>query len=52
MEFADRCKKLAQRVMSNVNDHIAQQIHRENADRMCIASFVSGLYGVVVRQVR
>ena len=30
----------------------AQQIHRENADRMCLASFVAGLSGVVGRQVR
>jgi len=52
MEFADRCKELAQRVMSEVKDPIAQQIHRESADRMCLASFVSGLSGVVYRQVR
>jgi len=52
MEFADRCKELAQRVMSKVNEPIAQQIHRENADRMCLASFVGGLAGVVGREVR
>ena len=52
MELIDRCKELAQRVMSRVNDPIAQQIHRENADRMCLASFVSGLSEVVGRQVR
>ena len=45
MEFADRCKELAQRVMSKVNDPIEQQIHRENADRMFLASFVGGLSG-------
>jgi len=39
-------------VISKVKDPIAQQIHRENADRMCLASFVSGLSGVVSRQVR
>jgi len=52
MEFADRCKGLAQRVMSKVNDPVAQQIHRENADRTCLASIVAGLSGVVSRQVR
>jgi hypothetical protein len=52
LEFADRCKGLAQKVMSKVNDPRAQQIHRENADRMCLASFVAGLSGVVGRQVR
>jgi len=52
MEFADRYKELAQRVMSKVNNPIAQQIHRENADRMCLASFVGGLSGVVDREVR
>jgi len=52
MEFADYCKELAQRVMRKVNDPIAHQIHRENADRMCLASFVGGLSGVVGRKVR
>jgi len=52
LEFADRCKGLAQKVMSKVNEPRAQQIHRENADRMCLASFVAGLSGVVGRQLR
>jgi len=52
IEFADRCKELAQRVISKVNDPIAQQIHRENVDRMCLASFVGGLAGVVCPEVR
>ena len=51
-EFADRCKALAQRVMSKVNDPVAQRIHRENAERMCLASFVTGFNGIVGRQVR
>ena len=38
--------------MSKVNDPRAQQIHRENADRMCLGSFVAGLSGVVGRQLR
>ena len=52
MEFADHCKELAQRVMSKVNNTIAQQIHWENAERMCLASFVGGLAGIVGRDVR
>jgi len=52
LEFADRYKGLAQKVMRKVNEPRAQQIHRENADRMCLASFVAGLSGVVGRQVR
>jgi len=38
--------------MSKVNDPIGQQIHRENAERMCLANFISGLAGVVGREVR
>ena len=52
MEFADRCKELGHRVMNKVNDPITQQIHRENSYRMCLASFVSDLAGVVGREVR
>jgi len=52
MELADRCKESAQSVMSKVSDPIAQQIHRENADRKCLATFIAGLSGVVSRQVR
>ena len=37
MEFSGRCKGLAQRIMSKVNEPVAQRIHRENADRMCLA---------------
>jgi len=52
MEFAGRCKELAQRVMSKVSDPIAQQIHRAKVDRMGLARFVGGLSGVIGRQVR
>ena len=41
-EFADRCRGLAQKVMGRDSDPIAQRIHRENAERMCLASFVGG----------
>ena len=50
-EFADRCRGLAQKVMGRGSDPIAQRIHRENAERMCLASFV-GLQGKVGRHTR
>jgi hypothetical protein len=51
-EFADRCRNLAQKVMGRDNDPVAQRIHRENAERMCLASFTAGLNGMVGRHVR
>jgi len=42
-EFADRCRALAQKVMCKDSDPVAQRIHRENAERMLLASFVAGL---------
>jgi hypothetical protein len=46
-EFADRYMALAQKVMCKDSDPVAQGIHRENADRMFLASFVAGLSGEV-----
>ena len=37
--FADRCRMLAQNVMGRDGEPVAQNIHRENAERMCLASF-------------
>jgi hypothetical protein len=51
-EFADRCRALAQRVMYKVNDPVAQSIHRANAERTCLASFVAGLTGLAGEHVR
>ena len=42
-EFADRCRGLAQKIMCKTNDPVAQRIHRENAESMLLASFISGL---------
>ena len=44
-------QRVSSKVISKVNDPVDQRIHRENADRMCLASFVAGLSGVVGRQV-
>jgi hypothetical protein len=38
--------------MCKDSDPIAQRIHRENAERMVLAAFVSGLQGVVAKQVK
>jgi hypothetical protein len=51
-EFADRCRALAQKVMGKSDDPQIQRVHRENAERMMLATFVSGLTGVPGRQVR
>jgi len=37
-EFADRCRALAQNIMCRDSDPVAQRIHRENAERMILAS--------------
>jgi hypothetical protein len=51
-EFAARCRGLSPKVMYKVDDPVAQLIHRENAERMLLASFVAGLRGVAGKQVR
>jgi len=38
--------------MCKVDDPAAQRIHRENADRMLLSSFVGGLGGIVGKQTR
>ena len=51
-QFADRCKNLAQKVMIKSADRQVKRIHKENADRMLWASFVSGLRVTAGYQVR
>ena len=51
-QFADRCRSLARKVMLQSADPQIQSIHKENADRMLLASFVSGLGGLVGHHVR
>lgn len=50
-EFADRYRALAQKINANANDPPIQRVHRENAERMLLASFILGLAGVPGRQV-
>jgi len=51
-EFADRCRALAQKVMGTSDDPQIQRVYRENAERMLLAAFVTGLAGTPGRQVR
>jgi len=51
-EFADRCRGLAQKIIVETDGPVGQRIHRENSERMLLASFVTGLSGVPGRQVR
>jgi hypothetical protein len=51
-EFADRCRALAQKLIMTADNPTAQRVHRENAERMLLASFVSGLAETPGRQVR
>jgi tRNA A37 N6-isopentenylltransferase MiaA len=51
-EFAERCRALVQKITCKVGEPVAQRVHQENAERMILASFVSGLTGVPGRQVR
>ena len=51
-EFADRCRALAQKLVCKVDDPQAQRIHQENAERMLLTAFVSGLIGTPGRQCR
>ena len=51
-QFADRCRALSQKIMCKTSDPVAQRIHRENAERMLLASSVAGLTGPPGKQVR
>jgi hypothetical protein len=51
-EFADRCRGLAQKTIVQVDDPVLQKFHYEQAERMLLASFSSGLTGMPGRQVR
>ena len=51
-EYADRCRSLAQKTLSQVEDPIIQKLHYEQAERMLLATFTSGLLYAASRQVR
>lgn len=52
LDFADRRRGLSQKILCKVDDRLVQRIHRENAERVLLASFVGGLTGVSGRQIR
>jgi hypothetical protein len=51
-ESADWCRALAQKVMRRDDNPAVQKIHRENAERMLLASFVAGLSGEIGKMMR
>jgi hypothetical protein len=52
LEFADRCRSLAQKIVKKVDDPAAQKIHTENAKRMLLGSFINGLINEPGKYVR
>jgi hypothetical protein len=50
-ESADRCRGLAQKIMGKTDDPVARRIHRENTERMLLASYISGLASKVGKHV-
>jgi hypothetical protein len=51
-EFADRCRALAQKIVDKAEDPQVQHAHQQNAERMLLVAFISGLSGVPGRQCR
>jgi hypothetical protein len=44
-KFADRCRSLAYKTVPKVDNPEKQKWHYEQAERMLLASFISGLHG-------
>ena len=51
-EFAVRCRSLAQRTVPQVENQELQKLYYEQAERMLLSSFTSGLLGNAGKQVR
>jgi hypothetical protein len=51
-EFADTCRSLAHRTVSQVENPALQKLYHVQAERMLLASFTSGLIETPGRQVR
>jgi len=51
-EFADRCRSPAYKTVPKVEDEAKQKWHYEQAERMLLASFTSGLSGQAGRHAR
>jgi hypothetical protein len=51
-EFADRCRSLVQRTVPQVENPQLQKLYYEQAERMLLSAFSSGLMGSPGKQVR
>ena len=51
-EFTARCRSLAQKIVPNVDETVAQNFYYEQAERMLLASYTSGLRGSAGHQGR
>jgi hypothetical protein len=51
-EFADRCRALAQKTVTHADDPGLQKFQYDQAQRMLLAAFTSGLAGNPGQQVR
>ena len=49
LQFPDRCRGLAQKNIRKVDDPVVQSVHNENAKRMLLSSYISGLTGAAGR---
>jgi hypothetical protein len=52
LQFADRCRNLAQTIIRKYDYSEEQRAHQENADRTMLTAFVVGLAGETGKQVR
>jgi hypothetical protein len=52
LQFADRCRNLAEKIIRKSDNPDEQRAHQENADRIMLAAFVAGLAGETGKQVR
>jgi hypothetical protein len=52
MKARKNSQTLAQRITCLSDNRVAQEVHRENAERVLLASYVAGLNGVPGKQVR
>ena len=46
------CQGLAQKIIYKVDDPVAQRVHNENAERMLLGTFITGLIGAPGLQLR
>jgi acyl-coenzyme A synthetase/AMP-(fatty) acid ligase len=51
-EFADKCRNLAELTVPQLENADLQKLYYEQAERMLLASFTSGITGTPGRQVR